>query len=456
LLNDNKEELIMILTKKRTNSSKLVILATLLNAFLGSTIAHAEGPPDWSKIPSNTVNLFYPGQSSYQWLSSPQHKRANKQVRKGEACESCHEGEEQDIGAVIVSGEKLEPHPLAGKPAVIGLNVKIAYDKEYVYFRFKWKTSNPYPGTAHPHWQFDGVQWKQLGWPRLHKKVWQDGQPAIYEDRFSMMLDDGSVPMFAEQGCWLSCHTAMRDMPEVAKRQDVKAHSFLGRKLKKKDVRKYLPSSRTDEAFSWNKVHSNDMITKLKEKSGFVDLMQWRAHRSHPIDMADDGYVLEYRLTDAGKNIFSKNWDKSRNQPKYMFDEKIVGFRSRTLSQIRDLSQPSSLVEGMNAISFDPTMQWAQGEMIPEYVVSRSMAKGSAADNSMVQAKWDAGYWTLEWQRKLDTGHPNDDKILKEGLAYTFGFAVHDDNITTRGHHVSFPISVGFGAKARIEATKVN
>ncbi len=36
-----------------------------------------------------------------------------------------------------------------------------------------------------------------------------------------------------------------------------------------------------------------------------------------------------------------------------------------------------------------------------------------------------------------------------------FAFAVHDDNITTRGHHVSFPVTVGFGAKAAIEATKL-
>jgi hypothetical protein len=32
---------------------------------------------------------------------------------------------------------------------------------------------------------------------------------------------------------------------------------------------------------------------------------------------------------------------------------------------------------------------------------------------------------------------------------------VHDDNITTRGHHISFPVSVGFGAKADIQATKI-
>jgi hypothetical protein len=29
---------------------------------------------------------------------------------------------------------------------------------------------------------------------------------------------------------------------------------------------------------------------------------------------------------------------------------------------------------------------------------------------------------------------------------------VHDNNITTRGHHVSFPMSVGIGADADIKA----
>ena len=44
---------------------------------------------------------------------------------------------------------------------------------------------------------------------------------------------------------------------------------------------------------------------------------------------------------------------------------------------------------------------------------------------------------------------------MKEGKVYNFAFAVHDDNITTRGHQISFPIKVGFGAKAAIEATKL-
>jgi hypothetical protein len=62
--------------------------------------------------------------------------------------------------------------------------------------------------------------------------------------------------------------------------------------------------------------------------------------------------------------------------------------------------------------------------------------------------------WTVVWTRPLKLTNP-DDKALTEGKVYNFAFAVHDDNITTRGHHVSFPVTVGFGAKAAIEATKL-
>ena len=430
------------------------LVAVLFAGFLGPVMSAPPG--DWTSVPNKTVKLFYPGQSSYQWLRSSGHKRADKKVIQGDSCVSCHEGEELDMGMVIVSGEKLDPHPIEGKQAVIDLHVRAAYDNENAYFRFQWQTRNPFPGIAHPHWRFDGTDWKQIGWPRLHKKVWDEGQPAIYEDRLSMMIDDGSVPMFAEQGCWLSCHTAMRDMPDVAKGADVKAHPLLGARLKKKDVRKYLPASRSDDNASWDQTKTADEIAELKASGGFVDLMQWRGHRSRPIGMADDGYVLEYRLTDAGKNIFSKNWDKKKNQPRYMFDEQKVGFKSRNMDQIRDTAQPSSIIPEENAVAFDPNAGWKEGDMIPEYYVSRTMAKGSAADNSDVKGSWDNGTWSVVWVRKLDTGHPEDDKIFKEGNVYTFGFAVHDDNITTRGHHVSFPMTVGFGTKADIEAVKAN
>jgi len=414
--------------------------------------ALAAPPTDWSNVPTKNVKLFFPGQSSYQWLRSAEHKRAVKKTIQGDSCVSCHEDEEQEIGEKMVSGERLEPHPIKGKQAVVNLGVQAAHDAENLYFRFQWKTKNPFPGNAHPHWRFDGKAWKAFGWPQLHKKVWKEGQPAIYEDRLSMMIDDGSVPMFAEQGCWLTCHNGSRDMPKVVGKDAVRAHALLGKVLKKKDVRKFLPASRTDKAVSWDKTKSVEEIAMIKKSGGFVDLMHWRAHRSNPVGMADDGYVLQYRLFDAGKKMFSKNWDKKANLPKYMFDKTKVGIMAKTMKNLRDQSLPSSLIVEKNAIKFDPNAGWKEGDMIPAYYVTRTGASGSAADNSNANGTWKDGAWTVLWTRKLDTGNPTDDKIMKVGGVYTFGFAVHDDNITTRGHHVSWPYSLGIGAKADIQA----
>ncbi|MDH5212576.1 MAG: ethylbenzene dehydrogenase-related protein, partial [Betaproteobacteria bacterium] len=183
-----------------------------------------------------------------------------------------------------------------------------------------------------------------------------------------------------------------------------------------------------------------------------LDLMQWRAHRSNPVGMADDFYVLEYRNGDAGKNPFGSNEDKDKHQPKYMYDASKVGKKALREEDIR--KGATALVREQNAVPFDPNAGWQDGDLIPEYVVSGEDAKGSAADNKQAKGVWKGGMWTVVWARPLNLANA-DDKALKVGKVYNFGFAVHDDNITTRGHHISFPVKVGFGAKADIEATKL-
>jgi hypothetical protein len=421
--------------------------AGVLVALAGQAIA---AEPDWSKIPSKEVTLFYPGQSTYQWLRSPEHKRAQREVMKGQSCVSCHEGEEADLGKKMVSGERLEPHPVPGKQATIALAVQVAHDAENLYMRAQWKTKQNYAGTAHPQVRFDGKEWKPYGWPQLDANVWEKKQPAIYEDRFSLMIDNGGVPGYENQGCWLTCHDGSRDTQKEAKADVVKAHPILGQALKKSDVRKYLPSTRTDEAATWDKMKSVEEIEKIKQAGGFLDLMQWRAHRSNPAGMADDGYVLEWRNSDAGKNMFASNVD-AKHQPKYMFDEKKVGFKARTAQDLRDPAKPPALVVEENGVPFDPAAGWKEGDLLPEYYVSRKEAAGSAADNANVKGTWKDGTWTVVWTRKLNTGNP-DDKVLKVGSKVTVGFAVHDDNITTRGHQVSFPMSIGIGADGDLKA----
>ena len=441
------------------NSLAMWFLATTstLAFALGLSLPAASAPPaDWSTIPVKTVTLFYPGQGGYQWLRSSKHKRAYKKVIQGDSCVSCHEGEEKDIGDLIVAGERLEPAPIPGKNGNIDLAVQVAYDSENAYFRFRWDTNMNRPGQMHNYMRFDGEKWAFYGGPRSSEKVRSGAQPPLYEDRLAIMLDDGTVPGFKEQGCWLTCHNGMRDMPEMASKTDVQAHPLLGKDgLKKSDVRKFLPLSRTDDMAGWEKVKSPDEIAKLKAAGQFVELMQWRAARSNPVGMTDDGYVLEYRLFDAGKGPFGWNVDRKTMTPKYMFDASKVGIRSLTEADVGDTSKPHALIREENAVPYDPDAGWKEGDLLPGRLLSRADAEGSAADNDSTEGVWKDGTWTVVWARKMNTGNPADDKILREGQAYTFGFAIHDDNVTTRFHQVGFPLLIGFGVEGDIQATKI-
>ena len=420
---------------------------------MGSNSALADlASVDWSSVPTKTIKLFWPGQSTYQWLRSAEHKRANLQTKEGQACTACHLGEEEEIGNKLIVEHDLEPMPVEGKNGVIDLNFQVAYDSEDAYFRFQWKTLNDYAGTAHPYLRYDGKEWKAFGYPKLDEVVQDGDQPGIYEDRMSMLIDDGSVPMFAEQGCWLTCHDGQRDNPDRASKDEVKAVPMFER-LKKKDVRKYLPSTRTDENASWDMTKTAEEIAAIKAAGGFLDLMQWRGHRSNPVGMSDDFYVLEYRLSDDGKNPFSSNVNKKTHEPKYMFDDSKVGKKAVRIEDIRKME--TTLIRETNAVPFDPNADWKEGDLIPKYLISREDSNGSAADNNRSKGVWKDGMWTVVWARKLGLTNP-DDKALVEGGVYNFGFATHDDNITTRGHHVSFPMTIGFGAKADIEATKLD
>lgn len=403
---------------------------------------------DWAKVPVTNVSLFYPGQSSYEWLRSAAHAGASV-VQTGGACLTCHQGKEKAMGDKLVKAGPLEPMAVKGKNGAVDLKFQAAYDAKNAYLRFQWKTQLPDPGSEHQYLRFDGKEWKVYGFPKLDKVVQDGKQPGIYESRMSIMIDDGKVPQFAQQGCWLTCHDGQRDMPKVASKDDAQANALL-KAINKNDLRKYLPSTRTDPS-DWRTGKSVEEIAKIKAAGGFVDLIQWRAHRSHAVGMADDGYVLEYRNFDAGKNMFSGNADAKTHQPKFMWDAKKTGYKSITEKELRKGDR--FLINGQNAVPFDPNAGWKEGDMIPDYITSRGDATGSAADNNTI-ASWKDGTWTVLIIRPLGLANA-DDKALKDGGVYNVGFAIHDDNITTRGHHVSFGKTLGLGAKADIQAVKL-
>ena len=428
---------------------KSCALALALSALVATPVIAADPANiDWSKVPVTDVTLFYPGQSSYEWLRTSIHP-GSKMVLDGTACVTCHRGREKAMGDKLVKGGPLEPTPVKGKNGSVDLKFQAAYDTKNAYLRFQWKTQLPDPGTEHQYLRFDGKEWKVYGFPKLDKVVQDGQQPGIYESRMTIMIDDGKVPQFAQQGCWLTCHDGSRDMPKQFTNDEVKANALLTA-IKKSDVRKYLPATRTDPA-DWKTGKSMEEINKIKAAGGFVDLIQWRAHRSHAVGMADDGYVLEFRNSDSGKDMFGGNADTKTHEPKFMWDQKKVGYKSITADQLR--KGDHFLIREQNAVPFDPNAGWKEGDMIPDYVISREDAKGSAADNNAI-ANWKDGTWTVVIIRPLGLIN-DDDKSLKEGGVYNVGFAIHDDNITTRGHHVSFVKTLGFGGKADIQAVKL-
>lgn len=430
---------------KRTNRhSALPAIGLALAA--GAFPAWAADPTaiDWSKIPEAKVDLFYPGQSSYEWLRKDHKKgKGAKGVENGQACVRCHDGEEKDLGAASVKGGEIEPVALKGKSGHKQLGVKAAYDAKNAYLRFQWQTDGKRPGSWYPYYRFDGKEWKVYGYPRLDKVVQEGKQPALYEDRLSLMIDDGKVPGFDKQGCWLTCHDGQRDMPGEASKDQAQAA------MKKNDIRKYLPLSRTDP-MDWRTVKPADALAALKAGGGFLDLIQWRAHRSNPVGAVDDGFVLEYRNFDAGKNVFASNLD-DKKVPKFMFDARVFGAKA---AKAEDIGRKDHfLIKGKNAVAFDPNAGWKAGDLLPRYVLQPEDTTGSAADNTG-SGRWENGAWTVVIVRPLGLQN-GDDKAFRDGGVYSVGFAVHDDNVTTRGHQISFPKKLGFGVDADIKAVKL-
>ena len=65
---------------------KTALFLALAVSSLGTALAADPAKIDWGRIPVVTVPLFYPGQSSYEWLLSDAHKGAAKEMRRGDAC----------------------------------------------------------------------------------------------------------------------------------------------------------------------------------------------------------------------------------------------------------------------------------------------------------------------------------------------------------------------------------
>jgi hypothetical protein len=334
------------------------------------------------------------------------------------------------------------------KDLTLPLQVKAAYNGRDILFRYRWPARQP--SIYHDMLRFEAGKWVRYGDSEAGP------QPqGIYEDRITMLVDDGSVPEFARYGGYIVVGDRMRFFTNEAKAEDVKAHPYLGQKKKQVEVRKYLPATRSN-INDWASVVPETDLAALRKAGYFLDLWHWRAHRSNPIGASDDEYVFEVRAGDAGKGPFTDNWDPQKKQPLLMLDPDKTGRRALKWDDLvqRKLGfDDVYFISEATAKPFDASYQWKDGDTIPRRLLRQG--DGSHADIKVAgKARWEAGYWTVTLSRAMDTGSPTDDKVFLDKRVYNVAYAVHRDASGSRWHYVSLPVTVGLGRDAELVAAR--
>lgn len=318
-------------------------------------------------------------------------------------------------------------------------------------FRLHYRIAIDEPSWYHQYWLYrDGA------WTRMGSGAAGPDEYGLYEDRISMMLDDGSVEGFNRYGGWMLVHPGVRTLDSAVSAEDVAAHPILGQEMGRTDVRKYIPQSRTVNRYTeparWDAVRPLEDIAAMQERGEFLDLWQWRAHRSHPLGYADNGYVLHYRLNSEGRGMYTDNAAEAGG-PAYMFDAAEVGFQSLSWDKLvaREYGQDDLYYLNEEfAVPFDAEHEWQDGDVIP----FRLLREPSGARGAIRSAGGYAdGSWRVTLTRSLASPNPLDSKALEPGNVYNVAFAVHQGGVGARHHDVSLPHTLGLGADADIVAT---
>ncbi|MDP5290853.1 ethylbenzene dehydrogenase-related protein [Oceanimonas sp. CHS3-5] len=326
------------------------------------------------------------------------------------------------------------------------LQVQAAYNDEHIFFRYRWPADRP-------HVYHDMLRYQDGKWVRYGASRPGPDPEGTYEDRVTMLVDDGRVPEFGRYGGYITVGANMRFFTDQAPKAEVAAHPYIGGKMGSKEVPKHLPATRVDQT-DWQSVKSEAELNALRANGYFLDLWHWRAGRSNGVNMSDDQLVAGHRISDGGKGPFSTNWDAERNQPLYMFDRDKAGIDALSWRQVQeeqvDFDGIYYLSEDL-AKPFDASHPWQPDDVIPRRLLRSG--EGSRADISVNgRGRWQDGWWDVTLQRALDTGHPLEDKAFHPQGRYDLAFAVHRDATGSRWHYVSHPYTLGLGRDADLNA----
>jgi hypothetical protein len=367
----------------------------------------------------------------------------------------------RESDTIDVLGHKISRDRVAvptdwGAPLTKPLQVQAAYNGQEILFRLRFPTGKP--SIHHNYLVYEAGKWARHGAESVGSVP-----DFLYEDRVAFHVDDGAVRGFANQGCWTTCHSDLRYpfMYAAPTEEEVRANPYFRDVIKQRDTRKYIPESRNrpDEWWNvkWDSIGAEDAsrIKALKEAGILLDQWHWRAYRGGPIGTSDDMYVLDYRNGDEGRSAFADNWDAEKKQPRFMFNPAKTGYAALAFEDVRNQRVPldSAYFLGPDTLrEYDPKYPWKEGDALPYNYLRRP--EKSRADISS-KSRWADGWWEVELRRKMDTGNL-DDKPFREHRIYNLAFAFYTDATGNRFHYVTFPVKLGLGEPAEIQAVRFN
>ncbi len=245
---------------------------------------------DWNDVPDRLITIFYPGQSSMEWIFKGSEHGGKRPFQAGDTCTSCHDKETAAMGEKIVTGEKLEPTPIPGKRGSIPVKVQAAHDDDYLYMRYEWEDSEHTP-----------VSFADGG------KMDPDNQVKL-----ALMLTTDDTLYADRAGCWGTCHHDNRDMPVAPEQSAIDAYAQKDQVDMTKGVTKYITESRIKVEIKgrrgkilggWDKLKTAEEVKTELTEGRFMDLYRYQVGTKK----SENGSILAERLLSEGGVEFTSS-----------------------------------------------------------------------------------------------------------------------------------------------------
>lgn len=165
-----------------------------------------------------------------------------------------------------------------------------------------------------------------------------------------------------------------------------------------KEMESYILGPQREDTFTikWNMMDHKVDLSSFSDDDYTADIWYWKANRTDPSGYADDKYdIISAVPQNKSQEVVSRTGKK------------------RYLLRMSDEGNPSY----QNII-----LTGYKSDMIDQFLHLKP--SGSMAD-ILAKGTWKEGVWTVEFGRKLDTGH-SDDILLnpRSGKKYLFGISI--------------------------------